>query len=67
MWLEGARAREVTLGQFFTLWGVRFDGRCLGAACGTLTVTADGEAVGTPVNLVLHSVDDVQIRLTRGG
>ena len=66
VWLEGAGAREVTLGQFFTLWGVRFDGRCLGAACGTLTVTADGQSVGAPANLVLRTADDVQIRLTSG-
>ena len=66
VWLEGAGAREVTLVQFFTLWGVRLDSRCLGAACGTLTVTADGQFVGTPANLVLQTVDDVQIWLTSG-
>jgi hypothetical protein len=67
VWLEGAGAREVTLGQFFTVWGVRFDGRCLGAACGTLTVTADGKAVSTPTDLVLQTAGDVQIRLASGG
>ena len=66
VWLEGAGAREVTLGQFFTVWGVRFDGRCLGAACGALTVTADGKAVSTPADLVLQSVGDVQIQLASG-
>lgn len=67
IWLEGAGAGTVTLGQFFTLWGVRFDGRCLGAACGQLTVTADGAAVDGPAGLVLSSASDVQIRLASGG
>ena len=67
VWLEGAGADRVTLGQFFTLWGVRFDGRCLGAACGQLTVTADGRAVDAPAALVLSSATDVQIRLASGG
>jgi len=67
VWLEGAGARNVTLGQFFTVWGVRFDDRCLGAACGTLTVAADGKSVDHPGDLVLQSVGDVQIRLASGG
>ena len=67
VWLEGAGAGTVTLGQFFTVWGVRFDGRCLGAACGQLTVTADGRAVADPPGLVLSSAGDVQIRLASGG
>ena len=38
---------EMTLGQFFILWGVRFDERCLGSACATgsggLRVYVDGQ------------------------
>ena len=41
VWLEGRGADTVTLGQFFTLWGVRFHPRCLGATCGVVTVTAE--------------------------
>jgi hypothetical protein len=67
VWLEGAGARAVTLGQFFTLWGVRFDGRCLGAGCGALGVTADGATVAGPSDLVLSTAKDVQIRLASGG
>lgn len=67
IWLEGAGAGTVTLGQFFTLWGVRFDGRCLGAACGQLIVTADRSAVADPAGLVLAGAGDVQIRLASGG
>jgi hypothetical protein len=46
IWLEGRGAGSVTLGQFFTLWGVRFDDHCLGSACGELVVKVDG-AVST--------------------
>nr|WP_300151987.1 hypothetical protein [Propionicimonas sp.] len=67
VWLEGAGAADVTLGQFFTLWGVRFDGRCLGAACGDLTVQADGRPVADPAALRLWDATDVQIRVSSGG
>ncbi len=59
VWLEGRGAREVTLGQFFTIWGVRFSRDCLGAACGTLTVTADGRPVSDPAGLRLSEVQDL--------
>jgi hypothetical protein len=67
VWLEGAGADTVTLGQFFTIWGVRFDSRCLGASCGALTVSADGSTVALPSDLVLSTAKDVQIRLASGG
>jgi len=57
VWLEGRGNRTVTLGQFFQLWGVRFDRSCLGASCGGVTVTADGEPVtGDPRDVVLRQV-----------
>ena len=56
-------AGDVTLGQFFTLWGVRFDGRCLGAACGRLAVTADGADGRRPGGAArCAGAGDVQIR-----
>lgn len=61
VWLEGTEAREVTLAQFFTLWGVRFDAECLGAACRSLTVTADGEQVSDPTGLVLATTRSVRV------
>lgn len=67
VWLEGAGAQDVTLGQFFTLWGVRFDGRCLGAACGVVAVTTDGAVVKAPAMLRLWAANDVQIRLASSG
>jgi hypothetical protein len=41
---------ETTLGQFFDLWGVRFDRECLGEACGSTVVTVDGERLGPDVD-----------------
>ena len=61
VWLEGRGADQVTLGQFFAVWGVRFDGRCLGAACGEVAVTANGTRVDDPVGLLLAGVDAVEV------
>ena len=41
IWLEGEGAEEATLGQFFTLWGVRMNADCLGAVCGGVQVSVD--------------------------
>lgn len=67
VWLEGAGSDEVTLGEFFTIWGVRFDQRCLGATCGRLAVIADGRPVTDTAGLVLSTAADVQIRVDSGG
>ena len=48
VWLEGRETEAVTLGQFFTVWGVRFDDQCLGSACGAVMVIVDGKASSTP-------------------
>ena len=61
VWLEGRDIDAITLGQFFTLWAVRFDGRCLGAACEQVTVTADGQPVTDPRALQLAQVDQVTV------
>lgn len=66
VWLEGRGSDSVTLGQFFTLWGVRFDARCLGAVCGTVEVTADGARVADPVAFRLAQVAErLTVRVTR--
>ena len=59
--LEGREAESITLGQFFTVWAVRFDGRCLGAACGEVVVTADGQPVADAPRLMLAEVSTVTI------
>jgi hypothetical protein len=61
VWLEGPDIESITLGQFFTVWGVRFDGRCLGAACGDVVVTADGKRVIDAPNLQLARLTSVTI------
>ncbi len=54
VWLEGRETGTITLGQFFTVWGVRFDDRCLGATCGGVRVQVDGtSAPGDPRAVVL--------------
>lgn len=46
VWVEHPEELPTTtLGQFFDLWGVRFDGTCVGDACGTVRVTVDGRYV----------------------
>lgn len=56
VWLEGEGSDQVTLGQFFTVWGVRFTPTCVGSTCGSVRVTADGERVEDPVGLRLAGV-----------
>lgn len=65
VWLEGTGNREVTLGQFFAVWGVRFDERCLADACGGLSVLADGEPVEDPVSLVMRGNELIQVSAER--
>jgi hypothetical protein len=61
VWLEGRHTDAVTLGQFFTVWGVRFDDQCLGAACGALAVEVDGKVSSAPreVRLAASRIIDV--------
>jgi hypothetical protein len=61
VWLEGRDIQPVTLGQFFTVWAVRFDSRCLGAACGEVRVIADGQPVADPQYLRLAQVKEVTV------
>lgn len=61
VWLEGRHTDTVTLGAFFTVWGVRMTDACLGAACGGLTVTANGHQVAEPGALRLADVSTVTV------
>lgn len=56
VWLEGEGNDQVTLGQLFTCWGVRFSGQVLGDRTGTVTVTADGQPVADVTGFVLARV-----------
>lgn len=62
VWLEGEGNRHSTLGEFFTLWGVKFDGECLASHCGNVEVLADGEVVEDPVQLLLRGHKLVEVR-----
>ena len=61
VWLEGEGNQDVTLGEFFTLWGVRFDEGCLAGACTDLVVTADGEEIQDAASLVLRGYDVIEV------
>jgi hypothetical protein len=62
VWLEGSGSRDVTLGQFFDVWGVRLTATCLGPTCGSVAVTADGTAVSSPRDVRLRDVAHVVVR-----
>jgi len=64
VWLEGQGGREVTLGQFFDVWGVRLTATCIGGICGSVTVTADDAAVASPRDLRLRDVARVVVRVS---
>ena len=62
VWLEGRDAGSVTLGQFFTVWGVRFGDGCIGGICGRLEVKVDGSPISTdPQGVGLASVAAIEI------
>jgi hypothetical protein len=61
VWLEGRETDAVTLGQFFTLWGVRFDDHCLGSACRDLVVTVDGKVSPAPREVRLAESETIKI------
>jgi hypothetical protein len=64
VWLEGRGTSDVTLGQFFTLWGVRFDDHCLGSACGALVVKVDGVVTTAPREVRLAKTQTIEIAAT---
>lgn len=56
------RAERPTLAQFFQLWGVRYDGRCLGDACRQVTVRVDGRPAKWAAELTPGSTIEVAAR-----
>jgi hypothetical protein len=69
VWIEETEADRVddyTLGQFFTLWGVRLADGCLGDACRGLRVTVDGtELTGDPTTWRWTDGASVQVSADR--
>jgi hypothetical protein len=64
VWLEGPGSDDVTLGQFFTLWGVRFDDHCLGSACGDMVVKVNGVAPTDPREVRLTDSRTIEVSAT---
>ncbi|GAA0924735.1 hypothetical protein GCM10009554_03690 [Kribbella koreensis] len=61
LWVEAkTKAERPTLSQFFTLWGLRYDDHCLADACGSLTVTVNGEKAAWDTKLPRESVVQVE-------
>ncbi|MEV6281246.1 hypothetical protein [Kribbella sp. NPDC051770] len=56
-------AERPTLKQFFELWGVRYDGKCVGDVCGSVKVELNGEPVAWDTKLVRQS--RIQVTATR--
>jgi hypothetical protein len=56
------RAERPTLRQFFELWGVRYDAKCLGDACGGVTVRVNGKAASWDTELLRGSAVEVAAR-----
>jgi hypothetical protein len=54
------KAERPTLKQFFELWGVRYDGNCLGDACSTLTVLLNGKPAPWDTKLTRESLIQVE-------
>jgi hypothetical protein len=53
-------AERPTLSQFFALWGVRYDAKCVGDACSSLTVRVNGK----PATWNTELTRDSQIQIT---
>ena len=64
VWLEGRETDGVTLEQFFTVWGVRFDDHCLGSACRSLVVTVDGKVNSAPGDVRLADSRTIDISVS---
>lgn len=52
-------AERPTLEQFFQLWGVRYDGKCVGDACKSLQVTVNGRPSAWDTELARDSTIQV--------
>jgi hypothetical protein len=66
--VESPTMRDFTLGEFFDIWGVRFDQHCIGGECDgngrTLSVFVDGQAVtGDPRAITLEAHQEILVAL----
>lgn len=56
------KAERPTLNQFFTLWGVRYDARCLADACTALTIRVNGQPAPWDTKLPRESTIEVSVK-----
>ena len=66
--VESPVVRDFTLGDFFDIWGVRFDGNCVGGACEgggrMLSVFVNGQPFGgDPRSLILAEHQEIVVAL----
>lgn len=66
--VESPIVREFTLGEFFDVWGVRFDGHCVGGVCDgsgrVLSVYRNGQPVtGDPRSIVLDAHEEIVVAI----
>jgi hypothetical protein len=66
--VESPVVRNFTLGEFFDVWGVRFDGHCVGGVCDgsgrVLSVFLDGKpSAGDPRALVLTADEEIVVAI----
>jgi hypothetical protein len=66
--VESPTQRDFTLGEFFDVWGVRFDAHCIGGACDgngrTLSVYVNGQLVtGDPRAVTLAAHQEIVVAL----
>jgi hypothetical protein len=66
--VESPVVRDFTLGEFFDVWGVPFDGHCVGGTCDgsgrTLSVYVNGQAfTGAPRSLVLTAHQEIVVAI----
>jgi hypothetical protein len=63
--VESPVQKDFTLGQFFTEWGIKFDGNCISTFCADssnkLIVGVNGSQISDPKNYVLKSHDEIEV------
>ena len=60
--VESPTRRTFTLGQFWDVYGVRFDSHCVGGVCGRVRVWVNGRRwTGSPRAVVLRSHEEIVV------
>ncbi len=62
--VESPDTRDYVLGNFFSIWGKRFDGQCVGEYCGTVEMTVDGKANAEFASHVLRDRERIVLNVS---